>query len=469
MNYLKNDTIAALATASGKSAIAIVRLSGENAFKIIKKVFKTKSNPDKQVKYGYIIDKTKKIDEVICTFFKAPHTYTGENLVEISMHGNPVIINEILNLLYKTGARPAEGGEFTYRAFLNGKKDLAEAEAVCNLITSKTATSAKAALNNVSGLFSSKIKTIKDNLTNLIAFMEVNLDHPEEDIVFLSQEEKLSRIDSYIQDIKNILNSYKTSKILQNGIKTSIIGKPNTGKSSLLNAIVGINRAIVTDIAGTTTDTIEETIDCKGIPLTIIDTAGIRDHTDNSIELMGQERAKESIMKADILLWVFDSSLEFDKNDTEIFEFLKNTATNIPKIAVLNKFDLICNHVPPSWILSIDKANSDFCVGVSFSDIAKISAKTGKGISELLDKIAKIAGVSETQNDYLMLNSRHYALLQNTLTALVRTRKVLEVKDADEIACFEATNAQHALNEILGIDVKQDILDTIFSTFCIGK
>ncbi|MDR2437647.1 MAG: hypothetical protein LBD17_06280, partial [Endomicrobium sp.] len=170
--------------------MAVVRLSGENAFEIINKVFRTKSAADKQVKYGYIVDRTKNIDEVICTFFKSPHTYTGENLVEISMHGSPVIIDEVLNLLYKSGARPAEGGEFTYRAFLNGKKDLTEAEAVCNLITSKTAASAKAALNNVSGVFSSKVKTIKDNLTNLTAFMEVNLDHPEEDIIFLSREEK---------------------------------------------------------------------------------------------------------------------------------------------------------------------------------------------------------------------------------------------------------------------------------------
>jgi tRNA modification GTPase len=457
MNYLKEDVIAALSTAAGKSAIAVIRLSGENSFQIIDKIFKTHSKPEQQVKHGYITDGIEKKDEVLCTFFKAPHTYTGENLVEIAAHGNPVIINEILNLLYKNGTRPAEPGEFTYRAFLNGKMDLAEAEAVCALITSKTKMSAKAALNSLSGEFSSKIKNIRDAITNLIAFMEANLDHPDEDIMFLSRGEKFSRLDSLIRDVQNLLNSHKTGEILQQGIKVAIIGKPNTGKSSLLNAIIGKNRAIVTDIAGTTTDTVEETIDCCGIPLTITDTAGIsRDRAENLIEILGQEKTRETVCRSDILIWVFDSSSELDCNDTEIADFLKKSDLNIPIICVLNKSDL-----PPLFSSSLlNKENKAEM---------KISAKTGAGIADLLDKIVKIAGVSESKNDYLMINSRHFILLKNTLESLIRTKHILSAKDADEIACFEAINAQTTLNEILGINAKQDILDTIFSTFCIGK
>ncbi|MDR3330747.1 MAG: tRNA uridine-5-carboxymethylaminomethyl(34) synthesis GTPase MnmE [Endomicrobium sp.] len=459
MNYLNDDTIAALSTATGESALAVIRLSGENAFQIVNKIFQTKSKPQQQVKYGYIIDKAEKKDEVLCTFFKAPRTYTGENLVEISLHGNPVIINETLNLLYKNGARPANPGEFTYRAFLNGKKDLAEAEAICNLIASKTVTSAKVALNNISGYFSQKIKNIRDSVTNLIAFIEANLDHPEENVIFLSHDKKITLLDSCIHDVQKLLASYKTGKFLQSGIKVAIIGKPNTGKSSLFNAILGRNKAIVTNIAGTTTDTIEESVIYNGVQLIIKDTAGIRKRTKNSIEVLGHKKTKEAIETSDTLIWLFDASCQLDKNDIKIYNLLKKLKLNIPIICIINKIDL------PVKLLFETSLN----LRLLFSAIIKISVKTEIGICDLLNEITKITN-TDAQNNYLMINSRHFALLQNVLDALIKTKTLITTEDNnDEIVCFEATQAQTALNEILGINIKQEILDTIFSTFCIGK
>ncbi|MDR3281728.1 MAG: tRNA uridine-5-carboxymethylaminomethyl(34) synthesis GTPase MnmE [Endomicrobium sp.] len=459
MNYLKEDTIVALSTAVGKSAIAVIRLSGMNSFKIINKIFRTHSKSQKQVKYGHIVDGTEKKDEVLCTFLRAPHTYTGENLVEISVHGNPIIVNEVITLLHKNGARLAEPGEFTYRAFLNNKMDLTKAEAVCSLIASKTERSAKAALNNLSGEFSLKIKNINTVLTNITLLMETTLEYPEEDIVFLSHDKKVIKLDSCIKNIQNLLDSYKTSKILQHGIKSAIIGRPNVGKSLLLNKILGKNRAIVTNIAGTTSDSIEETINYKGVALTIIDTAGIRTHVRNLIESLGQKKTKETIRKSDVLIWLFDASSELDKDDKKIAKFIGRSDFNRPVIGVLNKSDLFLK-------LSPNSIAHDF----SFSTIISISAKTGIGILTLLDELTKIAGLSDSMGDCLTINFRHFILLKKAQESLLRTKQLVDLEeDNDEIICFEVKRAQMALNEILGIDIKQDILDAIFSTFCIGK
>ncbi len=463
MNLFKQeDTIVAFATGNIKSALAIIRISGSIAKIVVSSVFFTKSHKpieieDRKVYHGYIYDNDKKLDEVILYYLKAPHTYTGEDTIEISTHGNPLIVQQIINLLLSKNIRMADRGEFTYRAFINNKMDLSEAEAINELINSSNSKSVELALNSLQGSLSNQIKKIKQDLTTLFAYLEVSLDYPQEDIDFLTREQKKENMQSIISQIDNLISSYSLSKLIVNGIKIAIVGKPNAGKSSILNSILGYQRAIVTDIAGTTTDTIEETVEYNGISVTIIDTAGIRYHTTNTIEKIGQERSKSSIETADIILWIIDSSIELDDNDKQIADLLKSKQDKT--IIILNKSDLQ-QKTSSSELRNIIETN-EF---INFSTVNKTP------IENILNKIFELMNLKDIEeNSTILLNTRQYNLICKVKEQLNNILKLIDKGDSDEIVSFETQNALNSLNEILGIDTKEDILHTVFSKFCVGK
>ncbi|MDD2523319.1 MAG: tRNA uridine-5-carboxymethylaminomethyl(34) synthesis GTPase MnmE [Endomicrobiia bacterium] len=464
MNLFKQeDTIVALATGNGKSALATIRISGKFAKNIVSSVFfDSKHNfiniQNRTVHHGYIYSNEKKLDEVILIYMKAPNTYTGEDTVEISTHGNMLIVQSIIELLLsKNDIRLADKGEFTYRSFINNKMDLSEAEAVYDLINSNSNKSIELALNSLQGALSSKIKEVKEDLIALFAYLEVSLDYPEEDIDFLSRDQKKDSLQKIISKIDNIIDSYSLSKIVIDGIKIAIVGKPNAGKSSILNCILGYQRSIVTDIAGTTTDTIEEKIEYKGIPFTIVDTAGIRCHSSNPIEKIGQERTKSSIDMADIILWVIDSNTNLDSDDSRIVELINNNKDKV--IVVLNKSDLKQN-------TSLNDINKIYPIKefVNFSSIKEIH------IENILSKIFAILSLEQAaEKSEFLLNTRQYDLICKIKTALNTVLNLIEEGNSDEIVSFETQNVLVLLNEILGCDVNQDILHIVFSKFCVGK
>ncbi len=463
MNLFKQeDTIAALATGGIKSALSIIRVSGPSSKETVSSVFFTKNNKkqelaDRKILHGYICAGTKKIDEVILYYMQAPHTYTGEDTVEISCHGNPLIVKKITELLFSKGVRPADRGEFTYRAYINGKLDLSEAEAVNDLINSSSSKTAELALNSLQGSLSVQIKEIKKDLTELFAYLEVSLDYPEEDIDFLTREEKKEKMQKIISRVDNLISSYSLTKLMADGIKVSIVGKPNAGKSSILNSLLGYQRAIVTDIAGTTTDTIEENIEYKGVAFTVADTAGIRNHTNNIIEKMGQDRSRQSVNSADMILWVIDGSTFFDDNDKQIAELLKNKKDKT--LIVLNKADL-------EQKLSVEELQNT--IGnfsyVTFSTVNKTP------IENILNNIYELLNLQSIEREStVLLNARQYNLISRIKNDLIKVLSLIDKGDSDEIVSFETNNILLLLNEILGIDTKEDILHSIFSKFCVGK
>lgn len=456
------DTIAAISTAVGEAGIGIVRLSGKDAIDIGNKIFQGSKNKklidvdNRKLAYGHIVDdKNKQIDEVLIAYMKEPYTYTRENMVEIYCHGGIIPVKKVLELLLNSGARLAEPGEFTKRAFLNGRLDLSQAEAVIDVIRSKTDKSFQVSFDQLGGRLSNQIKEIRDILLSMIAHVEVSIDFPEEDIDEITFEELEKDAEDVKDRVEKLLSTADRGKVLREGINTVILGKPNVGKSSLLNAILREKRAIVTDIPGTTRDIIEEYVNIDGIPLKIIDTAGIRD-TDDAVEKIGVDMAKDKIEDADLIIAIFDSSRELTDEDYQIIDLIKGKRSLI----LLNKTDL------PS------KYTVEFLQGlIEDKEIISTSISKGEGVDLVEDKIKDMfySGKIQSDSNVIVTNMRHKNQLEKALINIdsalkdIRAQVPLDCIEVDLRDCWEN------LGEISGDTVGEDILDKIFSEFCIGK
>ncbi|WFD10283.1 tRNA uridine-5-carboxymethylaminomethyl(34) synthesis GTPase MnmE [Tepidibacter hydrothermalis] len=456
-----DDTIAAIATAPGEGGIGIVRMSGEKALDIAESVFESvnkksiKDHNPRTLIYGNIIDDGKIIDEVLLAYMKGPHTYTKEDVIEINCHGGFISVKKILELVLKKGARLAEGGEFTKRAFLNGRIDLSQAEAVMDIINAKTDMSYNVAQSQLEGSLSFKIKELRNKVTELLAHVEVAIDFPDEDVEHITYENLYNKSKELRKEIINLYETSETGKIIRDGLKTVIVGKPNVGKSSLLNAILKESRAIVTDIPGTTRDVIEEFVNINGIPLRIIDTAGIRD-TEDVVEKIGVQKSREFFESADLAILVLDASRELSVEDIDILENVKNKNT----IVLINKTDLE-NKMDEDKIKEyIDEKR-----------IIKISALERKGIDKLENEIADMVYKGNvSQGDSVMItNVRHKDSLERAINSINDAINAIEDNMALDFIEVDLKNIWDYLGEVSGDTVSEDLLDTIFRDFCIGK
>ena len=458
---MKTDTIAAIATAMTPSGIGIVRISGEDALTIIQKIYRSPKNrknlfecSSHTIHYGYIYDGDEMIDEVMVLLMKAPNTYTREDTVEIDCHGGVFVMKRILETVIKYGARPAEPGEFTKRAFLNGRIDLSQAESVIDVIQSKNEFALKSSLNQLKGAVLQNIKAIRGNIIHEIAYIESALDDPEHISLDGYGEALKERITDISGQIQKLLDSADNGRILKEGISTVIVGKPNAGKSSLMNILVGEDRAIVTDIAGTTRDILEEQINLGGISLNIIDTAGIR-NTSDVVEKIGVSKAKEYAAKADLTIYVIDSSTELDENDFEIMELLDEQHS----IVLLNKSDL----TPVTTEETVKKHLN--------AKVISISAKNHTGIQELEDTIKEMFfhGEVSLNDEVYITNVRQKTSLQEALDSLHLVMQSIEDGMPEDFYSIDLMNAYEELGKIIGEAVEDDLVNEIFSKFCMGK
>ncbi len=455
MSIKLNDTIAAIATPAGYGALSVIRLSGVNALEILKEIFKGKKGEflSHTVAYGHIVDKEGGVlDEVLVTVMLAPRTYTREDTVEISCHGGIRSANAVLKRVLECGARLAEAGEFTKRAFLNGRIDLTQAEAVIDVINAKTELSHRAAINRLKGTLSQKVKAVQDKVLSMLAAIEASIDYPEHDMEQTNLDSVNEQCGLIIEEIKQLIKKAEVGKILQSGVETAIVGKPNVGKSSLLNAILGEERAIVTNIAGTTRDVLTEYIDVSGIPFKLTDTAGIRD-TQDIVEQMGVERSKNTIDSAMLVLLVLDGSCELESDDLKLIELINNGEKET--IFVINKCDL------PQ---KIDK-------GALNGHVISISASNNEGIDKLFEKMERLFYDAKllVDDEEAIASLRHKEVLKSACESLLRVKSTIEAGFTEDLAAIDLQACYRQLGEITGESASDDLLDRIFSEFCLGK
>ena len=452
-----DDTIVALSTPAGIGAIGVIRISGKKTFEIVNRLFPSKNlfeQPSHTLHVGLLKDEEKILDEVVVSLFKAPKSYTGEDVIEISSHGSPFVLQQIIDACINKQARLAKPGEFTQRAFLNGKLDLAQAEAVADLIASNTEASRKAALNTIRGGFSEVLKQLRERLLKFSALIELELDFSQEDVEFADRAQFYSLITEAQQTTSQLLQSFQLGNVIKNGVQIAIVGKPNTGKSTLLNTLLNENRAIVSDIAGTTRDTIEEVLNIDGILFRLIDTAGIREHTSDAIERIGVEKSLEKIQQADLVIYLFDVN-DMTKGELTalVNEFEKQ---NIKYLLVGNKLDA-ANET--------DIRNKFIAMPIIY-----ISAKKHQHIDLLKQTLvdAILQGNLQTE-DTIITNARHYHALKELSGALHDIHNGLDNKIPGDLIALDIRRALFFLGDITGEITSEDQLDYIFSKFCIGK
>jgi tRNA modification GTPase len=468
-----DDTIAAIATPYGEGGVGIIRISGSRSEEILGKIFRHGSGScsgsdeggknhgfeDRKLTYGHIVDEDGNIiDEVLAVVMHAPRTYTGEEVAEIDCHGGMVPLRKTLELVIRMGARTAERGEFTKRAFLNGRIDLSQAEAVMDIVRAKTDTTYSAAIGQLEGTVSDSIRDIRKKIMDILVDLTVNIDYPDEDIEIETYDKLRSGLNDVRSDLESLKETSRTGRIISEGLRTAIIGKPNVGKSSLMNALLRESRAIVTDVPGTTRDTIEETLDVKGIPVILIDTAGIHE-TDDKVENIGIERSKRSLESADLVIFMLDSSSPLDDRDREIIERVDPSKTMI----VLNKTDL-GQKITREEIESIFPDMND-------RNILETSVKKDEGVDKIEDAVYDrvMSGKSVNENSVIITNTRHIELLDSSLSSIRDAEAAAEREEPFEIIEIDVNNAYEQLGEIIGEEVQDDILNEVFSRFCLGK